>query len=69
MEKLNKNSYIPFGKYKGQIVSVIKDINPAYLKWLHENTEIKLQENLYEEICELVEELLHYQNERFWNYC
>lgn len=33
---------MPFGKYKGHLITTIYNNNPSYLLWLHENTEYKL---------------------------
>ena len=30
----------PFGRYKGQMVSDVYEVNPHYLKWVLDNAEI-----------------------------
>ncbi len=44
-------SELTFGKFKGQRLDAIKDIEPKYLRWVYENSQDK---NLIQEIKELL---------------
>jgi uncharacterized protein (DUF3820 family) len=44
--KLRITSNIPFGKYKGFSVITILRVSKNYIKWLVENTDIKLSDEL-----------------------
>ena len=36
---LSMSSYLTFGRYKGQTVADVVDINPEYIIWVEENTD------------------------------
>lgn len=38
---LAEDSVMPFGKYKGTKISRILEIEPMYLSWLKENTDVE----------------------------
>lgn len=46
----DRNYILPFGKYRGESLADIIDINPHYLLWLILNTSFELDHILQEEI-------------------
>ena len=46
----DRNTVISFGKYKGESIADILEIDPQYLVWLHNNS------SFFELGCELLEE-------------
>lgn len=40
---------MPFGKYRGETIQDILDVDPNYLVWVHNNTDFELGYELLEE--------------------
>lgn len=47
---LAEDSVMPFGKYKGTKISRILEIEPMYLSWLKENTDVEFSVDLEDAI-------------------
>jgi hypothetical protein len=41
---------MPFGKYKGETIADLLFDDPAYLEWLHNNTDFELHADLLDEV-------------------
>jgi uncharacterized protein (DUF3820 family) len=41
---------MPFGKYKGETIADLLFNDPAYLEWLHKNTDFELDHVLLDEV-------------------
>lgn len=46
----DKKFVMPFGKYKGESIADVMEMDPNYLLWAHENTDFELHADLYDEI-------------------
>lgn len=47
---------MPFGKHKGESIADLMEIDPHYLIWVHENTDLELHADLYDEAAGSLEE-------------
>ena len=47
-----RETVIGFGKHKGLTVSEILEVDPSYIIWLHENTEISFRNGVIREATE-----------------
>lgn len=56
---------LDFGKYRGRTVKAILDIDPSYLVWAHEKTNmLKLRKDIYQKASDLKEEI---DSERYYD--
>jgi len=55
LKHLKLNDAIPFGKYKGSIIDSIIDRDLDYINWLRHNTGIKLSNEVYNKIDNLLD--------------
>lgn len=47
----DRNAILTFGKYKGESIADLMEVNPQYLIWLHENSDFfELDASLFEEV-------------------
>lgn len=46
----SKDYVMPFGKYKGETIADLLFDDPAYLEWLHTNTDFELHADLLDEV-------------------
>ncbi len=46
----DRNFVMPFGKYKGESIADLLFDDPAYLEWLHKNTDFELHADLLDEV-------------------
>ena len=51
---LGKDDKIPIGKHKGWTVFQCLHSDPEYLYWLHNNTNVRIEKELYQQCCEEV---------------
>ena len=45
----DKNFVMPFGRYKGETLGDVLEVNSAYILWLHENTDMDFHYTIIEE--------------------
>lgn len=50
IKTLSLDSFLPFGKYKGLQVEGMIRLDPQYMKWLVENTDLTFDEEVMERI-------------------
>lgn len=62
---IDRNTILTFGKYKGESIADILEVNPQYLCWLHETCdEFELDHKLLEE----AETYKQNNDENTWRY-
>lgn len=52
----DRNHVLTFGKYRGYVLGDLIQDDPAYVEWLHSNTDFELDHILLEEVTTSYEE-------------